>query len=268
MARRKKNRFHGLGGALTCRVSAGGSVAFETGNTRQTMPLSYQQCERFPAGNWLGQGSFASAYEHADDPTKVVKFTGDAREASVARRFLGKKLKGSVTIFDIAKLRGHTATVAVPTKDFSDFKDKTKQPVFALITERVSTRLSRPNANAVSAMWASMGKQRKDIAKVDPLQFQLADWVDFDDAVKKCAWNMGGASDAVSLCRPAMNDVFNAVNEQARNGVIPLDLHNGNWGQRPDGSPVILDFGVSSAPGKTPRIDLAKAPKNRFRRKR
>ena len=257
MARRKK-KLGSLGAAKTCVVSAGNGVEFENDLDTDKMKLSKEQCDRFPVGSWLGRGSFASAYEHATDSDKVVKFTGDAREAAVASRFLGKRLKGSVTIFDIAKLKGKKAIAPVFNKGFSDTTYKPGQPVFALVTERVG-KLSRVNAEAVADMNRRLRPHREDIAKVKPSQFRLADWVDAGDVAANCEFTTGNRK----ACDVAAQAVFDAVDEQAANGVIPLDLHSGNWGERADGSPVILDFGVSSAPGPGPKIALAKAPKTR-----
>jgi hypothetical protein len=167
-------------------------------------------------------------------------------------------------IFDVAKLKGKKATVPIPKKDISSFAEKKGQPVFGLVTEKVSTRLSRANANAIMEMWKQYRDKRAGISQMDPAQFRIADWIDQYWVEKECTMSVGDRT----ACEVAAQKVFDAVDEQAENGVIPLDLHTGNWGQRADGSPVILDFGVSSAPGKGPKIALAKVPKNRFRRKR
>jgi hypothetical protein len=238
-----------------CRVQAGAGV-------RWAGELTPTQCARFQSGRELGQGEFATAYEDARDPTRVVKFTGDALEAAVAARFLGKNLKGSVNVFDIAKLRGQSAVVAVPDKYFVDFDERQRQPIFALITERVG-ELSKVNENAIRQVSSQLRRQRDSLIGEAPSRFRVEDWVDLDLAIKQCQLDTKDKDQ----CRVKVNQVADAIDEQARNGVIPLDLHTGNWGERPNGDPVILDFGMSSAPGPKVRIDLAKAPRPRRCRK-
>jgi hypothetical protein len=234
-----------------CTVRAGADV-------RWAGILTDAQCARFQRGRELGQGAFATAYEDFTDSGRVVKFTGDAREASVAAKLKGKRLRGSVNIFDIAKLRGQVAVVPIPNADFSAFKEKVRQPIFALITERVEAP-SDVTERAAGAVWRQLKPQRPYIANEAPARFRVNDWVDTEMAVDQCEKYAPAKEKA--QCRVKVEQVTDAIDEQAANGVIPLDLHAGNWGERANGDPVILDFGVSAAPGPKPRIALAKAPK-------
>jgi RIO-like serine/threonine protein kinase len=52
-----------------------------------------------------------------------------------------------------------------------------------------------------------------------------------------------------------MDELIDAVEDTAQKaGILTGDLHEGNWGKRPDGSLVILDFGQSKQKDKRPAI--------------
>ncbi len=258
--KRKQKMLLGLGAAQTCAVRAGTRVEFENPTKYGTIELSPSQCARFPPGKHLGEGVFATAYVHANDPYRVVKFTGDAREANVAARLLGVQLKGSVTVFDVARLRGHKAAALVPSKKFSVFTSKEAQPIFGLVTERVKDP-SDVTKRAARAIWSQLKPKRTSIVTTDPARFRVADWVDLDKAGDNC--EQYALTKEKDQCRIKVEQMAAAIDEQAKNGVIPLDLHAENWGERHNGDPVILDFGVAAAPGPKPKIELAKAPKAR-----
>jgi hypothetical protein len=65
------------------------------------------------AGEWLGQGAFATVYAMADDPTKVIKVTGDGADAAVAelaRRAQDEgKCQNLVRVYSVTKVPYRTS---------------------------------------------------------------------------------------------------------------------------------------------------------------
>lgn len=222
--------------------------------------LTDAQCARFPPGEYLGSGIFASAYKKAGSRTQVVKFTGDAVEAKNARKLMGKKLKGTVQVFDVAQLRGVTGSL--PTNPLKSLATKKGQPLFALTTELVEETggVIKPATRAVWNQYREARDNAKTRKAMKPSTFRIRDHVDEAQAIADCVGDIGGEARG---CRVFVPKVLDAIDEQAANGIIPLDLHVGNWGVRGGKEPVILDLGVSVDDGEPVKIDLAKAPKAR-----
>jgi hypothetical protein len=244
------------GGINPCRVQAGSSVTWEG-------DLASAQCERFPAGKWIGRGSFASAYEHWEDNRRVVKFTGDAGDAQSSRKLLGQRLKGSVNVLDVARLRGQTAQAPVKNEGGA-FEFLDNQPVFAITTERVTPNMPKDWLPAIRGVYnqvqaheaelLSEVQSRKERFTV-PLKY-------FNGAITYCRVESKNPDE----CYEKVKTLIEAVDELGQHGVFTPDLHAKNWGMRGD-QPVILDFGVSRGDDSLP-IDLAKAPQRRRRRAR
>lgn len=254
-----------------CKVEAGGDVENWEGR------LTPSQCAKLPPGKLLGQGAFASAYEHATDPTKVVKFTADKEDAVTSARLQGKNLARAVRVFDVVKLKGQKATAPVMTRSSRiDFKRKNDQPVFGIMTERLDGLNAAQEAAANAFHRAYTRRESYDpnatstrelARQADPRSFYIADYLDPFPIEEDCKRRAGKAGNA---CTRYIDEIYEAVDEVAHEvGVIPLDLHSGNWGVKPDGKMAILDMGVSAGKEKSPRIKLlAGVKKARARRKK
>jgi hypothetical protein len=230
--------------------------------------LSPTQCAVFPAGRVLGAGANATAYEHADDPRKVVKFTLDANDAKAAAVLKGKNLKGAVKVYEVAKLDGVTA-----------LRDGGQQPVYAIVTERLKTLDRAPTETrlAIRAFNRELGalEMDNDLNQYGLLRpgpgFKFHDSF-IDEAVQACDMELfkAGYVDDATTCGAVIPELAEAVEEVGkRGGIFTSDLHSGNWGTRKDGSFAILDFGVSTADPsqERPVQSLAKAPKRPKRRR-
>jgi hypothetical protein len=224
-----------------------------------SVTLTDAQCTRFPPGEYLGSGFFASAYAKAGSKTKVVKFTGDAVEAKNARKLMGKRLKGTVRVFDVAQLRGVTGNL--PVKPLESLATTAGQPLFALTTELVKeVPHSGSIVGAIQSVWDQYSELRDNPSerkKLKPSTFRARDYVDTVRAIDECAGVHRGNP---KECQVVVKQLLDAIDEQAAHGVIPLDLHFKNWGLRGK-QPVILDLGVSVDDKKPVKIDLAKAPR-------
>jgi hypothetical protein len=191
-----------------------------------------------------------------------VKFTGDAGDAQAARKLLGKKLKGAVNVFDVAQLRGQTARV--PVKNVAgDFEEVDDQPMFAITTERVTSKVPTDWLPAIRGVYnqvvAHEDALRADVqarkAKFSvPLKY-------FNNAVTYCKVD----NEEPNECFEKVRALIEAVDELGQHGVFTPDLHGENWGMRGD-RPVILDFGVSYGED-APAIDLAGRPRRQRRRR-
>lgn len=259
-----------------CVVEAGDDVYDWDGR------LTPSQCERLPVGDILGQGSFAAAYDHATDPTKVVKFTADKEDATTSARLIGKNLAQSVRIFDVVKLKGQKATAPVLKKGGKvEFVDKKDQPIYGIIAEKLREPASSQKDAAQAFQFLYRKKHgvgptaysMREIARMaDPETFRIADYIDPHMVEKECLKYSGDETDPENkkFCQINVAQVFDAIDEIAQEiGVIPADLHSGNWGVKPDGKLAILDLGISAAKKKPPRIKLlAGVKKSRARRKK
>lgn len=237
-----------------CWVQAGTSVDDWDGKLTPT------QCGAFPAMGkeetaapgyifGFGQGSFAQAYQHAEDPTKVVKFTADAADAEASALVAETPLKGTVRVFKVARLKGQTGTAPV-MDEFGDFEELLGQPIFGIITEKVD-ETTYPQYTSISAVWNQYKANASIFRAFPPNEFNARDFVDPVAAADYCVIETGADDET---CREVVNDVLDAVNEQAHKiGVIPLDIPPRNWGSR-NGKPVILDLGVSAG-RNAPRIE-------------
>ena len=189
--------------------------------------LTDEQCSRFPPGKRLGQGSFATAYIKADEPDKVVKFTADPEDAKASRKLIGKKLRGTVEIYDVAELRGQSITIP----GFSKY-----DRIYGITTQRVDPLPKKMVASASGT---------------------LSLWVTFDAALHKCRDLSRKMNQPESECDVTLPKMKAAIDELRAEGIKAEDTHGGNWGLR-NGEPVILDLGVSAIdPATVPPIDLA-----------
>jgi hypothetical protein len=170
-----------------------------------------------------------------------------------------------VQVFDVAQLRGVKGSL--PTNPLKSLALKKGQPLFAITTELVDETggVIRPATRAVWDQYRDVRDDPKARKAMKPSTFRIRDYVDEARAVVDCTSDIGGEARG---CRVFVPMVLDAIDEQAAHGVIPLDLHAGNWGVRGDKQPVILDLGVSVDDGKAVKIDLAKAPTSRRRKKR
>jgi hypothetical protein len=230
--------------------------------------LSPTQCAVFPTGGILGVGASATAYEHADDPRKVVKFTFDANDAKAAAILKGKTLKGAAKVYEVAKLDGVIA-----------MRDGKRQPVYAIVTEKLKTLDRGPTVTklAVRAFNTELGvlDMDNDLNQYGLLQpgpgFKFHDTF-IDEAVQACDMELfkAGYFDDATTCGTVIPELAEAVEEVGkRGGIFTSDLHSGNWGTRKDGTLAILDFGESRASrdSERPVESLAKAPARRKRRR-
>jgi len=239
-----------------CSVFAGRRVEWDG-------RLTPTQCEAFPVigTEWpdhpnriegFDQGSRASAYQHAENPSKVVKFTADKDDAEVSALVAKNPLKGTVRIFDVAELKGQKAISPVAVVDSDNeiqFDTLPNQPVYAIIAERVNPT-ERQQTAATKAFWDKYRPAREEVRHTPPSQFRVSNYVEFNDAVSMCFQS----GESKENCELNMKDIFAAVDEQAREiGVIPLDLHSRNWGIR-NGHLVILDLGISAGKEKSQKI--------------
>lgn len=215
------------------------------------LKLTPTQCAPFPVGRGIGQGSYATVFEHSTDPDKVVKFTTDERDAQSAALLKGKSLKGAVRVYDVARL----------------VNLGTGEDVYGIVSERLGPVGNKVERDAIDAIDGFIGREsyaRKRAGNpiVPGKGFDLGP--DFTDRAVLYCQNGGfyeGACDIVP-------DLVEAVEEVGRAGVFSVDLHSDNWGQKPDGTLAILDFGVSRIDPDQPRDvpDLAGMKRRRRRR--
>lgn len=230
MAKKRKQRLGRLSGHDdACVVQAGGAVTWEG-------KLTPAQCKRFPSGEKIGQGSFATAYMSPDDVDgveKVVKFTGDPDDARSAKQLLGKKLKAAVRVYDVAQLK--------------DQKSDRREAIYAIKTERVQP-LDKAWIDPVFGVVVVIDQNTKDIKEDLEKKGKIA--LRHRDLMRKTCEKYGAD------CASKVPVIVEAVEELYANGVFSEDLHAGNWGMRGD-QPVVLDFGVSVSPVELQQIDLA-----------
>lgn len=244
--------------AKQCKVAAGYEVEQWEGQ------LTPSQCKALKPSRFLGQGAFASAYEQAGDSERVVKFTADKLDAETSAELVGRDLQHAVKVFEVVKLKGQTASALVMKKTGKfEFDRKPRQPVFGIVTERLG-KLSKVQSaaasayNDVSQQRGADGLSRRERArKADPTTFRAEEFVKPEVVEMECVRYTHDRSNKAA-CKVAVAEVFEAVNELARKtGVIPVDLHSGNWGIKPkSGKLAILDLGVSAGSAKPPKIRL------------
>jgi hypothetical protein len=243
-----------------CRIESGYSVETDSGK-EWSGTLTREQCERFRPGALVGRGSFAAAYELAEDPSKVVKFTADPDDAKAARVLMGSKPEGSVRVFSVAQLRGHEVNAPYRLEGESDIGDERKSgmPLYAIVTERVNDKYDRRFKPPIWALQEIVQENRdKWMGKKPSAKFKLP------AKAQKVIAEQCSREDEESDCLERGAQVMAAYEDTARAGVVVTDIHDGNWGQR-GSKPVILDFGVSAHEDLP--IDLARAPRA-LRRKR
>jgi len=247
-----------------CKVEAGSSVAKWKGDLTQT------QCDEFPAGPFLGQGSFASAYVNDNDDKRVVKFTADALDAEASARLVGKNVKGAVKVFKVKRLAGQKGESPVRNPQTGAFRIEDDVAIYGIETERVDTNLSPFQRAAVRGFFgggteAGYRTRRENAYGMNPKKFALEDvGMEEWETVEACEYLLPAAQKknkqvARANCEDKVKQIYDAVeNIAAKGGIIPLDLHEGNWGENEDGRLVILDLGVSEGDKNTPTIeDLA-----------
>lgn len=199
--------------------------------------LTDDQCKRFPPDRRIGQGSFASAYVKADEPDKVVKFTADPEDAKASRKLIGKKLRGTVEVYDVAELRGQSITIP----GFNKY-----DRIYGITTQRVDPLPKKMVASASGTLYLRMS---------------------FDAALHKCRDLSRKMNQPESECDVTLPKMKAAIDELRVEGIKAEDTHGGNWGLR-NGEPVLLDLGVSAIdPATVPPIDLAAIRKGRNMRR-
>jgi hypothetical protein len=215
--------------------------------------LTKTQCSVFPAGKEIGRGSFATAFEHAHDPSKVVKFTSDSNDARSAAAIKGKRLKGAAQVYDVAVLPNVGALL----------------DVYGIVVEKLEPIASRDASSVIDSFDDFIGDVAEDRRMrgqrvVPGKKFDLGP--DFKArSVKRCEENVS-RGEAKALCPVLTPKLVDAVEEVGTvGGIFTTDLHAGNWGLRPDGSPVILDFGLSRVAddAEQPVTPLAGRPRRR-----
>lgn len=232
-----------------CQVQAGFHVGRWDGR------LTPSQCKRFSPGKKLGRGTFATAYTDAKDPNRVVKFTADMEDAISSAIVANEKPMHAVQIYDVVELKGQKASAPVRDRSsskHSNFSRKNDQPVFAISSQRLDP-LSDDQQAAVIAFglkFAEGDVSPLDIAsRTDPKKFRFDDLLDRKEIRKECVVR-GGSPDG---CHEYVSEIAHAMDEMAFIGIVPLDLHLGNWGSY-NGHLQILDFGVSAGLKAPPRI--------------
>ena len=226
----------------TCSVTAGTDVVWAG-------ELTPAQCSRFPAGDFVGRGSFATAYAHVRSPKKVVKFTADENDARAANALRGKRLLGTVTVFDVARLKGQSAEGVVHGANLRSTGRRAGRPVFAVVTERVDPVVSSEWRTAMDVLGRVVHDNRE---RLSAAKGGAGFSIPFDV--------VGSAEDqcAGSGCRDRVRELVSALNEAGRAGIILTDVYAKNWGMRGE-RPVVLDFGISKQERRK-KIRLAKAP--------
>lgn len=245
--------------------------------------LSPTQCKLFPAGKTLlGSGYFATVYEHAEDPTKVVKFTTDVDDILASAMVKATNPAGVVKVYEIAEL----SNVRVNPNRANNPADDER--IYGIVAERVTPlKEARPDLVEVADTF------RKTVQRATTRSRRAGEFLnpgpDFKwpdaftaDALTECEtvlssatppWNTDGSraprttsrTDAKEACAviPKMIGAMTAL--ARKSGVFTPDVHSGNWGFRDDGKLVLIDLGV----GRTnpdmlkPVPALAKAPKRR-----
>jgi len=228
--------------------AATGVCSPKTRHAVDPLPLTPTQCSVFPTAAKIGQGSFATVFDHAYDHDKVVKFTADHTDARAAYALKGKNLKGAVRVYEVAELVG-----VHPHKT-----------IYGIVAERVSPvrdKIGREAIHAVDAFLSEENYNRNYEGNpiIPGRDFDLGPRIR-DRAVVSCL--NGGFADGACDIVP---ELIEAVEEVGKAGVFTPDLHSDNWGERPDGF-TILDFGVSKLDPDLPRTVNRLAGMRRRRR--
>jgi hypothetical protein len=240
--------------------------------------LSESQCAVFARGPFVGAGSFATVFEHPTDDGKVVKFTTDSDDAKSAAILKGKDLVGAARVYEVAKLEN----ITVPSPMSKVLKDgrwvPMQMPVYGIVAERLDPTNNAPEnlktailafKSTVESLESATGAYKDGLLEPGP-GFKVGEGFT-KKALATCRKDFkanGLAKDGT--CEAVIPKLQAAIEEVGRSGIFTADLHHGNWGKRPDGSFALLDFGISltSPSASRPVPQLAKAPKNRFRRKK
>ena len=144
-----------------------------------------------------------------------------------------------------------------------DFKDVKDQPMFAITTERVTSKMPQDWMPAIRGVYNQVVAHEDELRSAVqarkgrfsmPLKY-------FNNAVTYCKVD----SEEPSECFDKVRALIEAVDELGQHGVFTPDLHGENWGMRGD-QPVVLDFGVSQGEDGLP-IDLAGRPRRHRRRR-
>jgi hypothetical protein len=236
--------------------------------------LSSTQCKVFKVGKRLGAGAFATVYESAKYPNRVVKFTSDANDAAAAAILKGKKLSGTVRVYDVAKLEG---------RDVAGRYNTGMTPIYGIVTERLTPTNDHTDPSMVPFFKAA--NSFSDSVQSYPLGFNPYGTGPFvpgpsfvlprnfqRDALARCKTDLAkgwGQSDP-ALCNTAIPKMTRAmVQAGKKGGIFTQDLHGGNWGVRKNGQIAILDFGISKTDpaARQPVPSLARVPRMARRRR-
>lgn len=235
---------------MNCRVTAGAEIKDEY-DIPQEFDLSDSQCALLKPGAFIGQGAYASAYEVEGNPTRVVKFTADPLDAKASLRVQQSKPKGAVRVSRVATLRRQKTYGPDPIRVYdpatNDFVEKPgPQPIFAIVAERLHP-LEFQQKQKIEALKAEYHSHRDWLGRQNPATFKVP--VNFRaGAMKTCTTKLMYDPPECSI---VIDEAIEAIEDVAhKTGIIPLDIHKGNWGLRANGDLALLDLGVSSGAGE------------------
>ena len=269
MSRKKLRRRRGLGSidtsSLSCSVAVGNNASAEI--KQPNGRLTEAQCSRFPAGKLLGQGHYGSVFEHAFDPTKVVKFTVDEADAQNSRTLIGKHSKGSVNIFDVAQLNNVEGGYCI--EDECNRLDSIPKDVFAIVAEKVN-----PLPEDFESGWRTIGSAVRNALSYDGNRYWAKMVRDNDFELPKEVYEYAYENCYETkrkrvpkglyptVCKGRINKLIKQYKELTKLGVGSWDLDIRNWGMR-NGEPVLMDLGSGFSIPDGRSIDLAgmKRPK-------
>lgn len=231
---------------MNCHISVGNGVVDDNGNA-QEFDLTAPQCAALKPGKFIGQGNYASAYEVDGDPTKIVKFTADPADAKSSTTLMLHKAKGAVRVHKVVKLLGKKTYGRVPVAFYDaeqdDFVDADgPQSIYAIVAERLDPIPSNWTKGSLNYL-NDRGVRgfRQELSRLPAKTFKFP--VQYRNrAVDFCERGQGNRQE----CEEVIDEAIGAMEDVAhKSGVIPLDVHAGNWGLRGK-KLALLDLGVST----------------------
>lgn len=204
--------------------------------TKEYWSLTPAQAQKLPIGAELGCGAYACAYEHALDPTKVIKFTSDFED-----------VKGSI----IANKEGTERAV----KSFAIYKLAGKGKVgregkqgYALVNERLEHGYEQGDIPILAAHRLEAFEDVRDAVN-DP-EFRYTD-DEIEQVQTACVPGVQGTINrppyvvSEAECRRQVRIVADVKEALLRAGIQWHDAHWGNLMKRADGTWVASDLGVA-----------------------
>ncbi len=221
------------------------------GERRLAVMLSPDQCAAFPPGKFLGAGKYAGAYQRKGKPNQVVKFTFDPLDARAAAHIKAENSPDTLKVLDVRRLRNIETNIDVFNPSDLAFEDKDVSG-YAIEVERVHPLDWKEQLFVDMAVQANyQGWAESNISSVHTgFMFNLPKKIR-DKAASYCA-NIRDRKGklptqaAQDSCVKTANDALDAITAVAKVGILPLDVHGGNFGRRlSDKKMVVIDFGVS-----------------------